>query len=168
MTKITEVDDWLDDRLPALIEKYDVPAAAIAVRAEGMVVDSASGLLSKSTRVEATTDSVFQIGSITKVWTATLVMQLVDEGLLSIDDPVRRHLPEFHIGDESAAAVITVRQLLSHTAGFEGDIFKDTGKGDDCIEKYLTELTSVQQVFPPGEMFSYNNAGYCVLGRLVE
>ena len=125
-------------------------------------------MLSLATGVEATPDSVFQIGSTTKLWTASLVMQLVDEGCLDLDQPVRRYLPEFRIADESAAASITARQLLSHTAGFEGDIFTDTGKGDDCLEKYVLTLGDTPQLFPPGERFSYNNAGYCVLGRLVE
>jgi len=165
---LSEVQAWIADRLPALIEKHQVPAAAYAVLAGGEVVDGAAGLLSTATGVEATADSVFQIGSITKLWTATLVMQLVDEGKVGLDDPVRTHLPEFRIGDEDAAAAITVHQLLTHTAGFEGDIFTDTGLGDDCVEKYLGVLHDVPQLFPPGERFSYNNAGYVVLGRLVE
>ena len=61
-----------------------------------------------------------------------------------------------------------MRQLLTHTSGFEGDIFTDTGTGDDCVEKYLGVLHEVPQLFPVGELFSYNNAGFCVLGRLVE
>jgi CubicO group peptidase (beta-lactamase class C family) len=61
-----------------------------------------------------------------------------------------------------------VRQLLSHQAGFEGDIFTETGTGEDCVEKYLPVLAGVEQLFEPGEMFSYNNAGFVVLGRLVE
>ena len=64
--------------------------------------------------------------------------------------------------------MITVRQLLTHTSGFEGDIFTDTGVGDDCVEKYLGVLHDVPQLFPPGSMWSYNNAGFSVLGRLVE
>ncbi len=132
------------------------------------VFDAAAGVLSKATGVEATPDSVFQIGSITKLWTSTLVMQLVDEGKVDLDAPVRTYLPEFKIRDEDAAAQITVRQLLTHTSGFEGDIFTDTGLGDDCVEKYVGVLHDVPQLFPPGEQFSYNNAGYCVLGRLVE
>jgi CubicO group peptidase (beta-lactamase class C family) len=168
MSTLHEVEAWIAERLPALIEKYDVPGAAVAVLAGGEVVDHAAGLLSTSTAVEATADSLFQIGSITKVWTATLVMQLVDEGKLDIDVPIRTYLPEFKIGDEAAAAQITTHQLLNHTAGFEGDIFTDTGVGDDCVEKYLEVLHDVPQLFPPGEQFSYNNAGYCVLGRLVE
>jgi len=168
MSDLHDVRAWLDERLPALLQKHNVPGAAWAVSHGGEVADGAAGLLSTATRVEATADSVFQIGSVTKLWTSTLVMQLVDEGDVLLDEPVRTYLPEFRIADEEAAARITVRQLLNHTAGFEGDIFTDTGVGDDCLEKYVATLHGVPQLFPPGEQFSYNNAGYCVLGRLVE
>jgi CubicO group peptidase (beta-lactamase class C family) len=168
MSKLSEVQAWVEEQLPQLLEKYGVPGAAWGVLQGDEVVDGAAGLLHKGTGVEATPDSVFQIGSITKLWTSTLVMQLVDEGRIDLDEPVRTYLPEFRIADEEAAAQITVRQLLNHTSGFEGDIFTDTGTGDDCIEKYLGVLTEVPQLFSPGEQFSYNNAGYCVLGRLVE
>jgi len=168
MSDLDGVREWLDERLPLLLEKYDVPAAAWAVLHGDEVADGAAGVLNKATGVTATPDSVFQIGSITKLWTATLVLQLVDEGKVDLDEPVRTYLPEFRIADEAAAAEITVRQLLNHTSGFEGDIFTDTGVGDDCVEKYLPVLAEVPQLFAPGELFSYNNAGYCVLGRLVE
>jgi CubicO group peptidase (beta-lactamase class C family) len=168
MTKLDEVKGWVVEHLPALLEQYDVPAAAVGILAEGQVVDHAAGLLSRSTRVEATADSVFQIGSITKLWTSTLVMQLVDEGAVDLDAPLRSYLPEFRIADEGAARQITVRQLLTHTAGFEGDIFTDTGVGDDAVEKYLGVLHEVPQLFAPGELWSYNNAGFVLLGRLVE
>jgi CubicO group peptidase (beta-lactamase class C family) len=167
-TTVEQVGAWLAERLPALLAEHDVPAAAVAVSVGGEVVEAAAGLLSRTTRVEATPDSVFQIGSITKVWTATLVMQLVDEGAVDLDAPVRGYLPGFALGDAEAAATITVRQLLAHTAGFEGDVFTDTGRGDDALSTYLGELAEVDQLFAPGELFSYNNAGYCVLGRLVE
>ncbi len=168
MTKLGEITGWLETRLPELVDTHDVPAAAVAASVGGEVVDAAAGLLSRSTGVAATTDSVFQIGSITKVWTATLVTQLVEEGELQLDAPLRRYLPDFRVADERAAASMTVRHLLSHTAGFEGDIFTDTGPGDDALEKYVAQLGDVAQLFPAGEQFSYNNAGYCVLGRLVE
>ncbi|MFE5853055.1 serine hydrolase domain-containing protein [Streptomyces sp. NPDC056500] len=162
------VGAWLRQRLPGLLRESGVPGAAVAVRTGDGVVEAVAGVLSTRTDVEVTADSLFQIGSITKVVTATLVLQLVDEGRLDLDAPVRVVLPEFRIADERAAQEITPRQLLSHVAGFEGDVFTDTGKGDDCLEKYLGALHNVPQLFPPGEMFSYNNAGYCVLGRIVE
>ena len=168
MSDLHDVRAWLDERVPVLLQEHHVPGAAWAVSQGDQVVDGATGLLSTTTRVEATADSVFQIGSVTKLWTSTLVMQLVDEGDVLLDEPVRTYLPEFRIADQAAAARITVRQLLNHTSGFEGDIFTDTGVGDDCLEKYVATLHGVPQLFPPGEQFSYNNAGYCVLGRLVE
>ncbi|MEV6824168.1 serine hydrolase domain-containing protein [Amycolatopsis sp. NPDC051102] len=168
MSKLPEAAAWLESRLPALLAEHHVPAAAVAVYAGGEIVDHAAGVLNKGTGVEADVDSLFQIGSITKVWTATLAMQLVDDGLLDLDQPVRKYLPEFVLADADAAARITVRQLMCHTAGFEGDIFTDTGRGDDRVEKYVATLGDVPQLFAPGEMFSYNNAAFCVLGRVVE
>ena len=105
MSTLHEVKTWIADELPRLIEKYGVPAAAVAVLEDGEVIDDAAGVLSKATGVEATPDSVFQIGSITKVWTATLVMQLVDEGLLDLDaaDP-HATCPSSASRDEEAAA----------------------------------------------------------------
>lgn len=168
MGDLDGVRGWLSERLAELAAEHQTPGAAAAVLADGETTAAAYGVLSKATGVEVTTDSVFQIGSITKVWTATLIMQLVDEGRLDLDTPVRRYLPEFRVANEQASAQITVRQLCSHISGFEGDIFTDTGRGDDAVEKYLATITEVPQLFSPGERFSYNNAGYVVLGRIVE
>lgn len=162
------IADTLQRDLAARLTERGVPGAAVAVVADGRVMDAAAGVLSTATRVEATPEAVFQIGSVTKVWTATLVMQLVDEGLVELDAPVRTYLPELTLADDAAAAAVTVRQLLNHTAGFEGDILTDTGRGDDAIAAYVGTLADTAQVFPPGAFFSYNNAGYIVLGRLVE
>lgn len=168
MSALGAIAAWLDERLPSLLVEAGVPAAAVAITAGDETVDRAVGVLSTATGVEATTDAVFQVGSITKSLTATLVMQLVDEGRLDLDEPVRTWLPDLRLGDEDAAAKLTARRLLSHVAGFEGDVFTDTGKGDECLERYVALLHDVPQLFEPGAMFSYNNAGYCVLGRLVE
>ncbi|MEV5829790.1 serine hydrolase domain-containing protein [Spirillospora sp. NPDC052242] len=123
--EIDEVGGWLRERLPGLAEEHGVPGAAVAVDAGGRVVEAAAGVLSTATGVEATVDSVFQIGSITKVLTATLVMQHVAEGLVELDAPVATYLPGFRDA--------TVRQLLSHTAGFEvrGEPF------DRCMRDHL-------------------------------
>lgn len=168
MDSLSEISAFLNADFARLVAERGVPGAAIAVLKDGDVVDAAAGVLSTATGVEATPDSVFQIGSITKVWTTTLVMQLVDEGLLDLDAPIRRYLPEFRLADEASAAAITTRQLLSHQAGFEGDVFTDTGRGEDAIEKYIAEIAELPQVFEPGELFAYNNAGFSVLGRIVE
>jgi len=168
MPHLDDISGWITEKLPALLAEHKVPAAAIGVYANGEVFDFASGVLSHATGVEATADSVFQVGSITKTWTATLVMQLADEGLLDLDAAVVTYLPDFDLADSDAAKTMTVRQLLCHKAGFEGDIFTDTGNNDDCVEKYVAMLRTDPQLFSPDEMFSYNNAGYCVLGRIIE
>ena len=165
---VSEIGAWVEEQLPGLIAKHKIPAASVAILRGGDVVEAAAGILNKATGVEATTDSVFQIGSITKVWTTSLIMQLVDEGLVDLDAPVRRYLKEFVIADEAAAVKITIRQLLSHLAGFEGDIFVGTTEGEDAVEKFIPVLADVAQLFEPGEMFSYNNAAFSVLGRIVE
>ena len=106
MSDLQQVKAWIDESLPDLARRHGMPGAAVGVLAHGEVIDAATGLLSTATGVEATPDSVFQIGSTTKLWTASLVMQLVDEGLLDLDAPIRRYLPAFTIADGSAAAII--------------------------------------------------------------
>jgi CubicO group peptidase (beta-lactamase class C family) len=163
------VQQWLSDNLGRLIEKHGVPAAAIAVLAEGQVSEAAAGILNLNTGVEATADSVFQVGSITKLWTTTLVMQLVQEGKLDLDKPVSDYLPEFALSDAQAAAVITPRHLLTHTSGFAGDAFMATSRGDDAVARFVAEvLPTLEQEVEPGAGFSYNNSGFVVLGRIVE
>jgi CubicO group peptidase (beta-lactamase class C family) len=159
---------WLDESFARLVEEHGVPGASIAVLADGEVAVAAAGVTSLATQVPVDPETVFQIGSITKIWTATLVLQLVDDGLLDLDQPLLGYLPELAIGDVEAAKALTTRHLLTHTAGFEGDIFTDTGRGEDAIEKYVATLTDLPQLFTPGETFSYNNTAFVVLGRLVE
>ena len=168
MAALDEVHGWLERELPSLLQEYGVPAASVAVMVGEQRRTVASGVLNLETGVEATTDAVFQIGSVTKVFTATLIMQLVDEGLLSLDDTVQSVLPGFRVADAEASRQVTVRHLLTHTSGFEGDIFTDTGDGADYLERYVELLATAPQLFPVGEQFSYNNAGICVLGRIVE
>ncbi|NGY61080.1 beta-lactamase family protein [Lentzea sp. NEAU-D13] len=160
--------EWLRIRLPELIAEHGVVGAQVAVLHDGEIVDAAAGVLNNVTHEPVTGDAIFQIGSITKVWTATLVQELVNEGLLDLDRPVREVLPEFRLADDQAASVITTRQLLCHTAGFEGDLFYDTGNGDDILVKYLERMADTEQTSPPGELYVYCNSGYVVLGRIVE
>ncbi|WP_425825974.1 serine hydrolase domain-containing protein [Streptomyces fractus] len=168
MSRAAAAQTWITENLAKLIAVHKVPGAQVAVLVDDEVVDAASGVVSRATGVPVTPDAVFQIGSITKVWTATLIQQLANEGRLDLDRPVREYLPEFTLADEHAAATVTVRQLLCHTSGVEGDRFTDTGANDDAVERYLPTLADAEQLYPPGEQFSYCNSGYVVLGRLVE
>ncbi len=157
-------------RLAVLAERHRVPGAALGILrvSTGEVVEATYGVLNKDTGVEVTSDSVFQIGSISKVWTATVVMQLVDEGLLDLDAPISEVLPELRLADPDVTKQVTMRHLLTHTSGIDGDVFTDTGRGDDCIEKYVAQLGEVAQNHPLGVTWSYCNSGFVVMGRVIE
>lgn len=154
--------------LGELVDKYDVPGAQVAVLADEEIRDEAAGVLSLRTRVEVTTDSVFKVGSITKIWTATLIQQLAGDGVLDLDRPVRDYLPGFRLSDPAATASLTARHLLTHTGGIDGNHFIDTGRNDDAIERFVATLAEADHLFPPGTILSYSNSGYVILGRLVE
>ena len=163
-----EIQAFIDTEFAGLVRDHKVPGAAIAVLKDGEIIDFAAGVLSTSTQVEATPDSVFQIGSITKVWTTTLVMQLVDDGLLDIDAPIRDYLPAFRLADEGSAAAITTRQLLSHAAVSKAMCSPTPAAAKTPSRSTSTPSPDLPQLFTPGELFSYNNAAFSVLGRLVE
>ncbi|MBN6057710.1 beta-lactamase family protein [Nonomuraea sp. RK-328] len=162
-----ERDHW-QARLDELRAAHHVPGATLAVLIDGQVHELASGVLHRGTGVEVTTDSVFLSGSIAKVYTATLVMRLVDEGRISLDTRVADVLPEFATPDPEATRTITVRQLLSHTSGVTNDFNHDSGRGDDCLAKYVEAARDVPLDCPPGTAISYGGLGYVVLGRLIE
>lgn len=147
---------------------HGLPGLQLGVRRVGEVLVGSAGTCSTATGVDVTDDTVFQIGSITKAWTATLVVALAESGAIDLDAPVEQVLPEFDLADVDAVAIITPRHLLAHTGGFEGDLFVDTGRNDDVLERYVAELADQPQLHPPGVTWSYCNAGYGVLGRLVE
>lgn len=154
----------LDDSL----RQHRVPGAVLGVLHQGERLVLASGCANVATAVDVTPDTLFQVGSISKAYTATLVMQLVHAGLVELDEPVRGALQEFRVRDDSATLTITPRQLLSHTSGIQGDHFLDCGRNPDALWRYVSTLEELGQLHAPDDLFSYCNAGYGVLGRLVE
>jgi len=154
----------LQERLDALARKHGVVGASLAVAVGDQVSTTATGVLSLRTKQPATPESVFQFGSITKVWTATLVMQLVDEGALDLDAPVVTYLPDVR----TSPTGVTARHLLTHTSGIDGDYFPDTGRGEDCLARYVEGLATLPSSHPLAATMSYCNAGFALLGRLVE
>ncbi len=159
----------LESRLKRSIRRHNVPGASLAIlKGNRVVATAAAGVTNLDTQVPVTPDAVFQIGSITKVFTATLIMQLVDEGLLSLDTPIVDYLPEFQIADPVTRRNVTARHLLTHTSGIDGDFFVDSGRGDDAIARLMPMMTLLPNLFPLGTKMSYCNVGFAVLGRLVE
>lgn len=144
--------------------RHRVPGASLAVLVDDEIHELATGVLHRGTGVAATTDALFQIGSITKPYTASLIMGLG----IDIDQRVIDVLPDFRVADAEATATVTIRQLLTHSSGIDGDFFHDTGRGDDCVRKYVEACKDLRQNHPPGATMSYCNSGFVILGRIVE
>jgi CubicO group peptidase (beta-lactamase class C family) len=158
----------LQARLDELAARHHVVGASFALLDGDETVEVATGVASLRSGFPATPATLFQIGSITKVYTATLVMQLVERGTLDLDAPVAHALPELRLQTPELTEQITLRHLLTHTSGIDGDHFGDTGRGDDAVERYVASCAQLPQLFAPGQMCSYCNAGYVILGRIVE
>jgi CubicO group peptidase (beta-lactamase class C family) len=145
-----------------ILRERHCPSAVVAISIGGTRRTIACG--------SATTDAWFEIGSVTKVLVATLVLQHVARGDIALDDPVCTHVPEFRLADSDATNRVTIRHLLTHTSGIDtADDFTDTGSDDDCVQRYVEAVVAgAGLVHPVGDRWSYNNAAYVVLGRLVE
>jgi CubicO group peptidase (beta-lactamase class C family) len=145
-----------------------VPGLAVGIFDQGAVTAQGFGVTNVDHPLPVTNTTLFQIGSITKTFTGTLIMCLVEQGKLALDAPIRTYLPEFRVVDAEVSAQATVRHLMTHLGGWEGDLFLDTGPGDDAIAKYVEAMAEQTQLVPLGNHWSYNNAGFGVLGRIIE
>ncbi|HYI42625.1 MAG TPA: serine hydrolase domain-containing protein [Sphingomicrobium sp.] len=148
----------------------DAPGAAVVVTRGGRVVyESARGLADVEARRLITPDTPFPLGSIVKQITAATVLKLVEEGRISLDDPISRFFPDW----PQPAAKSTARQLLNHTSGVE-DYTKIPGwVANNRTRSFTTqELLDLIRSLPaktePGTAWEYNNAGYVLLGAIVE
>jgi CubicO group peptidase (beta-lactamase class C family) len=158
----------LASRLAALIQEHKVPGASAAVFRDGQWEIAAAGVTNVTTGVDVTPETVMHIGSINKVLNATLVMQLVDEGLVDLASPLKRYLPDFRVGDRAATERITVEMLLSHTCGIDGDFFPDAGPDAERIEDVIPQIARQGQIHAPGAEVSYCNAGAVLAGYLAQ
>ena len=159
----------IQEYITKMISQYCLPAVSIAVWNDGQLHKGAAGILNLDTGVEATTDSIFQIGSITKVFTTVLVMKLVERGLLDLDKPVKHYLRDFEIADAKATQKITVKQLLNHSSGIAGDYFpNDHCENSHHIAQYVLRCSQLPLVHPVGDGYSYSNAAFTIAGRIVE
>jgi len=145
----------------ALCDRHDMVGAVVGWSSGGTRGAVGHGVADLATGDAVSVETNFLAGSVTKAMTATIVTQLVTEGRLSLDDRVVDVLAEFAVADPGATANVTVRHLLTHTAGFDGDIWPD-----DNID-ILTHLSDAAQLFAPGSFFSYDNASYAVLGLII-
>lgn len=172
------VIDYLEDRVPELLEYYDVPGATIALVKDGEVTwTEAYGEADRENDRPTTTETIFRVASITKSVTAWGVMALVERGEIELDDPVERHVTRWELPEaEFDTREVTVRRLLSHTSGLQMELADDDERyaPDEDVpapeEVLAGEWRGGPARFeqPPGTEFSYSNAGFVVLELLIE
>jgi CubicO group peptidase (beta-lactamase class C family) len=155
-------------RVSELLIGYGIPSAVIGVLDGGRTTELAVGVASTVSGRPATPDTAYQIGSMTKTWTALAFLQLVGEGRVGLDDPVRDLLPGFRVADPGTTARVTPRHLLQHTSGIE-ESYGSPGEGDDVLRRMVAAAADAPQVHPLGATHGYSAAlGYAVLARILE
>ncbi len=150
------------------IGQRPVPGVVVGVSHHGDVSITGLGVTSVEHPVPVTADTLYQIGSITKTFTATALMRLVERGQLELDAPLVQYLPDLTLRDAQVAGRLTLRHLLTHTGGWVGDYFDDTGAGDDALAQMVKQVGNLPQLTPLGEVYSYNNAGFYIAGRVLQ
>jgi CubicO group peptidase (beta-lactamase class C family) len=158
----------LADTFAELAGEIGVPGAVCGVGHGDETAVVTWGVTNVATGEPVQPGTLFQLGSITKLYTATLVMQAAGAGVVSLDDSVRSQLQEFTVADPAATIEITPRHLLTHTSGLEGDHLIDTGWNPDAVARYVATLAGLGQIHPTDETWSFCNTGYGVAGRLLE
>jgi len=158
----TAFADPVDDIVNAEMQRQHIPGLSLAVVLDGKVIkETGYGLANVEHDVPVTPATVFQSGSIGKQFTAALVMLLVEDGKLRLDEPLSNYL----MGAPDSWKKITLRQLLSHTAGLAEESAIDLRK-DYSEEELLQAAFKVPLIAAPGQKWSYSNLGYQVLGIL--
>jgi CubicO group peptidase (beta-lactamase class C family) len=169
MSVVDEIDrDKVEEFVTSVMKKRGVPGVAVGMLYKGEMVTAGFGVTNVEHPLPVTDETLFQIGSITKTFTGTAMMRLVEMGKLELEATVRTYVPDFKVSDETAASQATIRHLLTHTAGWEGDVFDDTGAGDDALAKYVAKMAELKQLAPLGTVFSYCNSGFSLAGYIIE
>src|SRR5581483_4028033 len=158
--------DEIDNYVNSEMQKHLIPGASLLVLRTNQVVKRATyGLANVELRVAVVPETAFEIGSLTKQFTAACVLLLAQDGKLSIDDPISRYL---HVPDSWQS--ITMRHLLTHTSGIKTYTVLDGFE----LRRHLSQTQFIEALaahpldFPPGQAFKYCNSGYNLLGFIIE
>ena len=170
--KLVRASPVIEAKLAEEMRELRLPGLAYGVIVDGeLVLVGGLGHRDIGTKAPVDADTVFRIASMTKSFIALAVLKLRDEGKLALDDPVARHVPELAAlpPPTEDSAPVTIRQLLSHTAGFP----EDNPWGDRQLDTSEEELSTwLRQGLPfstaPGTAFEYSNYGFAILGRVVS
>jgi len=175
LTKYCELKEKLSSIISAEMKRHKITGVSIAVNDDGKTVWSEGfGYSDKEERIAATPHTVYRIGSITKVFTATAIMQLVEHGLLDLDKPVSDYLPEFTINTRfTQSKSITIRDLMTHHSGLPSDNLNGfyTRSAYEMPERFSSALDYLKNAYTSysnGLVYSYSNLGISLLGIVVE
>ena len=154
--------------LEEALARHNVVGASAAVFANGEIRTAAAGLTNVSSGVTMTPETVMHIGSITKIFNTTLLMQMVDDGLVDLSAPVSTYLPELRIADPDHLARITVGMLVNHTSGIDGEMVPEQGHDEEIIEKAIPRFANMGKIHEPGADTSYCNTATVIAGYLCQ
>jgi len=158
-------DRALQELLDEGARKCGVVGAQLAIFNRGSLREFATGWRNLDLQLPTTTGTLFQIGSTTKLFNAALVMSLVDSGRLELDTPVCEYFRDFRLASWEAQKTITLRHLLSMSAGTDNGFYHDYGRGDDALGRYVAALAGVPHIFGAGTAFGYSNASTNIAGH---
>jgi len=167
MLNIYALEQWIAEQMQA----GHVPGLALAiVRDLEVIYCHGWGVTSvEDGGLPVTPRTLFRIGSITKSMTATAVMRLVEEGKLDLDRPVSEYIPWLAFSRADAAGEITLRRLLSHSAGLPTDHVPFGRRGLEGLEAYMRQdVPAYSFIAPPGELYSYSNPGVRIAGYVAQ
>ena len=157
--------DAVDEYVHSEMTKQHIPGLALLVSRDGEVIRAQGyGMANLELQVPVKAETIFQSGSVGKQFTATAVMMLVEEGKIGLEDPLTKYFP----GGPANWKQVTIRELLSHTAGFT-DYPKDFDMRKDWTEAELIKVVEgLPLAYPPGTSWSYSNLGFLTLGIVLH
>ena len=163
-----EIVAFLSDYLDRLAGRRNFSGSVLFARDESVLFHRAYGLASRSYNVQNTTDTRFNLASVSKMFTAVAIVKLVEEGRLSYDDPIGVYLDADWVSQE-VGATVQVRHLLNHTSGL-GHYWDDWDNYANTIRELddYRPLISDELAFEPGTDYQYSNSGYLLLGVIIE
>jgi CubicO group peptidase (beta-lactamase class C family) len=159
--------DALASLTEAKMKEYGVPGVALGIVHDGTVSIRGLGITNVEDPLPVTAHTVFPIASISKTFAATAMMRLVEQGKIDLHAPVRTYIPDFRVRDEAVSRDVTVWHLLTHLGGWEGQV-SGPDRGTETLKNFVSSITDLMQVAPPGAAWSYNNAGFSIAGRVIE
>jgi CubicO group peptidase (beta-lactamase class C family) len=159
------------DQVASLIQQkmseYGVPGVGFAVLKNGHLTARGFGVSNLDNPQPITPDTIFALASISKTVTTTAMMRLVEQGKVDLNAPVKRYLPDFKVQDDTTTNNVAIWHLLTHTPGWEGQLTA-ADRGSLTLANFIESIKELPKLAEPGEVWSYNNAGFNVAGRVIE